>query len=120
MSTLTEQDRHALWEAGDHHPEMCDCAGDDWSAEGEWCGGLEDTFAAVEAIVAARVAAERDRLLGKLEALLPVWSGGDVVHDGGFSHSSALQCERCPGWPHASCVHPADLRALVAEIRGEA
>ncbi len=51
---LTNNERFALWQAGDHHPELCDCAGDDWSADGEWCEGLEDTFAAVERIIAAR------------------------------------------------------------------
>jgi hypothetical protein len=52
---LTNNDRYALWQAGDHHPDLCDCAGDDWSADGEWCGGLEDTFSAVESILADHV-----------------------------------------------------------------
>jgi hypothetical protein len=73
VSTLTEQERHRLWEAGDHHPEVCDCGGDDWSAEGQWCGELEETFAAVESIVDARVAAavvaERERLREKIAEL---------------------------------------------------
>lgn len=98
-----------------HTRPQCDAAYD--SAYRAALPSIGTSVTTSQAAIDAAVAAERDRLLGKVEALLPAWSGGDVVHEGGFSHSSALQCERCPGWPHASCVHPADLRALVAEER---
>jgi hypothetical protein len=62
---LTEDERAALWRAGDHHPDVCDCSpympeSDDLDQEG--CGQFYDTVHAVERILTAhRDAAEAER-----------------------------------------------------------
>jgi hypothetical protein len=52
---LTEAEREALFTAGDHHPDHCDCSAyviEQAFAEDDCCGGLLDTIAATESIVA--------------------------------------------------------------------
>lgn len=63
---LTTEDRKALFEAGDHHPDHCDCTpfADevDYLPQGtEMCEGFEDTLTAVETIVHRAVADELRR-----------------------------------------------------------
>lgn len=57
---LTEGDREALFKAGDHHPDQCDCTAfaDEvgYVPGSEICDGLDDTYRVVERIVAARMA----------------------------------------------------------------
>ncbi|MGH3973766.1 MAG: hypothetical protein ACRDS9_10645, partial [Pseudonocardiaceae bacterium] len=57
---LTEGDREALFTAGDHHPDQCDCTAfaDEvgYVPGSEICDGLDDTYRVVERIVAARMA----------------------------------------------------------------
>lgn len=38
-----------------------------------------------------------------------------IEHEGGFSHSQGLQCNLCPGYPHAGCLEVAR-RHIAAEI----
>lgn len=40
-----------------------------------------------------------------------------VEHDDGFSHSAALQCGKCPGYPHVGCLDRAAVAAAVAVER---
>lgn len=64
MSTpdrLTDEEREELFQAGSHHPEHCACSAyviEQAFAEDDCCQDLLDTFAAVERILAARLAAQ--------------------------------------------------------------
>ena len=53
-----------------------------------------------------RVAVER-----LAEPSLSVADDG-MIHHGNTGHSGGLQCDKCPGYPHAECVSKAELRAL--------
>lgn len=57
---LTEDDREALFTAGNHHPDHCDCTAfaDEvgYGPGSEICDGLDDTYRVVERIVADRMA----------------------------------------------------------------
>lgn len=67
---LTDADREALYSAGDHDPLVCDCSSD--LPDGDWkqvCGGLWDTFAAVEAIVQRAVTAALNDAVDAIEAV---------------------------------------------------
>jgi hypothetical protein len=55
--TLTEAEREALSTAGEHRPSNCDCDASGYEPGADVCTALEDTFAEVERIVAAREAA---------------------------------------------------------------
>lgn len=61
----------------------------------------------------------RDALREAVEALavsrMPKLDGGMIHHKGGWSHSGALICDRCPGFPHTECVPRDDLRRILAE-----
>lgn len=67
--TLTIAEREAIYGAGDHHPEQCDCTGyavEYLDAPGsQHCPALVDTFEAVERIIAARLA----KNLAEIEAI---------------------------------------------------
>lgn len=54
-----------------------------------------------------------ERLAAVLPTPLPVGDDGLVTHDE-FSHTTAITCDRCPGFPHAKCVHVSQLGALFA------
>lgn len=86
MSALTPEEREALWRAGDHCPDLCDCTG--YAEEvryepgfGEVCGGFEDTLEAVERIVAEHVAA------AKAEALREAADAIQALHPGEVKNS---------------------------------
>lgn len=56
---LTGEEREAIYLAGDHSPEMCDCSAYVMDPEFErdrCCDGLLDTFAAIERILSTRFA----------------------------------------------------------------
>jgi hypothetical protein len=123
--TLTNNDRYALWQAGDHHPDLCDCAGDDWSADGEWCGALEDTFATVARIKADARAAGAADLAAKITALADdLAAERDALREAYRQHNAGRAPDRprrrpdLDTWANALEVTERKVCAVVREATG--
>lgn len=129
MSTtrLTEAERVLIAKGGDHHPETCDCsvyAEDGGYPEHDICTGLAETFAAVESILAARLAEARTQaVLDYLENAQPhiiqeaETAGARKVR----KRVEAVLRERCDSMSrstydvHGGWVHMESVRAALVE-----
>lgn len=73
---LTEAERVLIAEAGDHHPEVCDCrvyASDGGYPDHDICTGLGETYQAVERILADHLAAAEARGAQAVRERVEAW-----------------------------------------------
>lgn len=73
-------------------------------------------------LIASEREAARAEALGEAAAAIegaieqpPVDADGTIWH-GSMGHSSGLQCDLCPGYPHAACIHPRAAAAIVRDL----